>query len=497
MRWIPRLILAAEAVLVVALLASIRSKAMPLGIRGEWEWLRVAVPPPLEGLVEAGLAVAAYAVFIALGLHAIGRGAGSWSREARWVAGLFASAVAVQGLIPAGAPYGYGLTKWAYVNYLSPSTGYYQVAKREAVADPWKFLADYPVWIRGQDSLHIGTHPPGLIAVQCLLLRVMESSPATVEALVRSMPLATAQGFRVLEDLDRRPIPRADRASLYLTALLTLLACAGTVAPLYLLARASLSPEASWVASALWPLTPAVNLFQPGADTAYPLLSASALALAAWGARWSSPGSSFRAGPALAVLSGMVMAFGMAFTLAFLPVGLIVAIVIVSTPGVSPFRKVCLILATGAGFLSLTAAGWGMTGANPLVIWSWNLHHHGRFYVEYPRTYLLWLAANPVELAVALGLPSAVWSARGFASPRSAPRVAWVTLAVLVIMNLIGRNMGEVARLWMLFLPPLLTASGPGLLGAGGRSTTLAVTAGLLGLQTLGLQTLIQVVYPV
>ena len=66
-----------------------------------------------------------------------------------------------------------------------------------------------------------------------------------------------------------------------------------------------------------------------------------------------------------------------------------------------------------------------------------------------------------------------------------------------VLLNLVGRNMGEVARLWMLFLPPLLLAAGPGIIRVGGGPVTLALTAGLLGLQTLGLQTLIQVVYPV
>jgi methylthioxylose transferase len=497
MRWIKGLILAVEALLVVALLAAIRGKAMPLGIKGEWEWLRVTIAPPFDGLMEAGLAVAAYCVFAALGLRAVRRGMPSRFREGGWLAGLFGAGVAVQVLIPAGAPDEYDLTKWAYVNYFSPSTGYYKVAKAEAVSDPWRFLAEYPAWIRGQDSLHIGTHPPGLIAVQCLLLRAMEANPAAVEILIRSMPSSTYQGFRQLEKMDRRSIPRADRASLYLTALLTLLSCAGTVVPLYLLARSVLPPGASWVAAALWPLAPAVNLFQPGADTAYPLLSASALALTAWGSRWSSPETSFRAGPWLAALSGMVMAFGMAFTLAFLPVGLIVALLIISSSEVSSRRKAGLILATGAGFLLLVGTGWGLTGANPAVVWFWNVHHHARFYDEYPRTYLAWLAANPAELAIALGLPSTIWCAVGYMRPRSVPRIAWVTLAVLCLMNLTGKNMGEVARLWMLFLPPLLIAAGPALTRVGGGPLTLALTAGLLGLQTLGLQTLIQVVYPV
>ncbi len=125
-------------------------------------------------------------------------------------------------------------------NYLPGSAGYFKVARQQAVRDPWKFLADYPQWIRDQDSLHIGTHPPGLIAVQCVLIGVMERQPALAGFLLDHMPAAVEQGFRVFAERDPHPLTRADRAALYATALLTLLACAGTVVPLYLLARVAL-----------------------------------------------------------------------------------------------------------------------------------------------------------------------------------------------------------------------------------------------------------------
>ena len=128
------------------------------------------------------------------------------------------------------------------------------------------------------------------------------------------------------------------------------------------------------------------------------------------------------------------------------------------------------------------------TGANPVTVWIWNLKNHARFYVEYPRTYLAWLVINPIELAIAMGLPAAVWCVLGLIRPRSAPRVAWITLGVLVVMNLVGRNMGEVARLWMLFLPPLLPAAGAGLDRLGGGPKLLAISAALMGLQTLALE---------
>ena len=386
----------------------------------------------------------------------------SFARQAGWLS-LLAAAITIQVSIPTGAPDEYDLSRWAYVNYLGASTGYYQVARKEALADPWKFLADYPVWIQSQDTLHIGTHPPGLIALQCVLLRAMERSPSAVEILIRFMPGSTAGAFRQLERVYRASIPRADRAALYLASLITLLACAGTVVPLYLLGRCALPASAAWAAAALWPLVPAANLFQPDADTAYPLLSTSALALAAWAARWARSDRGIARATVLAIACGLVLAFGNFFTLAFLPVGLIVALVIVFAPGTFARAESRLILAVGAGFLALTALGWVLTGANPMTVWSWNLRKHAQFYVEYPRTYLAWLVLNPIELAVALGLPAVVWCLVGLAGPRSVPLSTWATFAVLAALNVVGRNMGEVARLWMLFLPPILLAAGAGL----------------------------------
>jgi hypothetical protein len=155
-----------------------------------------------------------------------------------------------------------------------------------------------------------------------------------------------------------------------------------------------------------------------------------------------------------------------------------------------------LIGSVGAGFLALTVVCWVCSGANPFVIWWWNQKHHARFYLEYPRSYGAWTAINPLELAVALGLPAAVWAAAGFVT-RKAPRVAWATLLVLALLELSGRNLGEVARLWLPFTPPLLVAAGAGIAGAGGRVWAVAFTAWLMGAQALALEAMIQVVYPV
>jgi methylthioxylose transferase len=493
------LILIAQALLVVIVAVALGFKLVPAGVPGEWEWNRLADWAVLswDGFTVSVIGVAIYACFAALGLRLLNR-ARSPVFEGACLAGLLFASVCIQVIVPLGAPAGYDLTKWASVNYLPGSTGYFQVARQKAVDDPWKFLAEYPDWIRTQDVFHIGTHPPGLIAAQCLLLRTMQQSPPLTGALLDHMPPSVDAGFRVFGDPGSKPLSRAERAALYATALLTLLACAGTVVPLYLLARAALPASASWAAAALWPLAPAANLFQPVADTAYPLLSTSALALAAWAARSRQKAGRHDLSRALlAAASGIVMALGMSFSLAFLPVGLIVLLTLIGNTALSWRSRALLVLATGAGFLAVLTAGWALTAANPFVIGSWNLKHHAQFYVEYPRSYRLWLWVNPVETAIALGLPAAFWCIAGFLAPRDVPVSAWSTLLVLVVINLTGRNMGEVARLWMLFMPPLLVAAGAGINRLGVQPRELGASIALVGAQVLALQSIIQVVYPV
>jgi hypothetical protein len=499
MRWKLWLILAIQAALVILLAIGVGTGRMPLGIRGEWQWMRLpdGMKPQWEWFALAAAGVAAYAMVAGLGLRALNASASRWA-EARWLTVLFAASITIQVVVPLGAPPGYDLTKWAYVNYFPGSTGYFKVARDQAAQDPWQFLARYPVWIQGQDSLHIGTHPPGLIVSQCILRGAMERNPALVDLLTGTMPPSVRVAFRVLQPTDGRPISRPERAALYATALLTLLACAGTVVPLYLLARSAMPASSAWAAAALWPLAPAANLFQPVADTTYPLLSTMAWAFAAWAAvRHRGASRPTAASLVLAGLSGIVMAFGMVFTLAFLPVGLIVAILVMTDRALRLPSRAALIVATGAGFLAFMLAGWLVSGANPFIVWRWNLHHHARFYDDYPRTYSLWLWANVIELAIAIGLPTVVWACVGLLSPRTVPRAVWATLFVLILVNLTGRNMGEVARLWMLYTPPFLIAAAQGLERLGGGPVALAGTTAMVGVQTLTLQAMIQVVYPV
>ena len=429
-----------SALLVTAFLVALRSGAMPLGVRGEWEWLRLPIligPEPIS-LALATVGVAGYALFAGLGIRALGRRA-TLGREAFGVSLLAAAAVTVQVLAQNGAPPGYGLAKWVLALHQKGSSGYFTVAKTE-VGDLRQFLADYPTWIRGQDALHIGTHPPGLIAAESAILSAMEQAPALARFVEDHAPDSVGLAFRFYGQTN--PMSPADRATLVVTGFLTLLACALTVVPLYVLARASLSASSSWSAAALWPLVPSAILFQPTADSAFPLLSTTALAFAAHSVRVGRG-----RGTALAAAAGLTLAVAIQFSLVFLAVGLVVAIVI-GTAVDTPIReRVGRTFATGLGFLAVTLTVWATTRANPFVIWWWNQRNHARFYDEFPRTFAAWAVANLVELAVALGLPVAIYAGLSLVWVRRVPRVSLATLGVLVFLTLSGRNLSEVARL--------------------------------------------------
>src|SRR5262249_15301363 len=133
------------------------------------------------------------------------------SRRREWLAvsNLVVAAAAVQLLVHGAAPEGYGLSKWALALYQQGSSGYYTIARKQ-LGDPPQFLADYPEWIRHQDALHIGTHPPGLLLVARGLLSAMNARPEIARYVVESLPSSVESAFRVIDGFDR--LSRADRA---------------------------------------------------------------------------------------------------------------------------------------------------------------------------------------------------------------------------------------------------------------------------------------------
>ncbi len=68
---------------------------------------------------------------------------------------------------------------------------------------------------------------------------------------------------------------------------------------------------------------------------------------------------------------------------------------------------------------------------------------------------------------------------------------------MLAALTVSGRSLSEVARLWLPMYPAILLGPAVTWERWGASPASLGWTVALVGLQTLALQTLIQVVYPV
>lgn len=467
-----------QATLVAAFLFAVGSGKVPLGVPGEWEWPRIRFQPESLGIALSVIAVLGYAAFARVGLTAF-QGLPAWPKALGWLTALGLAAIAIQLFVLNAAPLGHGLTKWVTLD-LPGSSGYFSTA-RSQIHDPARFWADYPEWIAHQDSLHIGTHPPGLLLGSHALLSLTKDHPSFVQRIDRILPDSVTLGFRTILG----PLPRSERAAIVIAGALTLLGCALTVLPLFALARAFLTPSAAWCVAAFWPLLPSAILFQPTSDTAFPFPAATALALAAWGTNARFP---------LLVASGITLGIGLQFSLVFAPIAVIAGVLILIDER-SVRRAIPRLAALVSGFFGVTLALWALSGANPFVIWWRNARNHERFYAEFPRSFGPWLLENPIELAVGIGLPIALLIVLGLRSVRTA-RLTWLTLAVLVLLTLTRRNLGEVGRLWLPFFPALLIAAGCAIERDDRPSGRLCWTITLLAVQTIALQWLIQVVYP-
>ncbi len=457
---------------------------LPLGVPDEWTWARLpAEVPILAWDVGRGLAaVAGYSAFAAIGWVFFRREPHTLARAA-WLAGLTVAALVMQTAVLSCAPSGYGLARWVTLE-MEGSSGYLDLARRD-MTDSRAFLRAYPIWIQRQDALHVGTHPPGLFLTSKAVLDLIEAAPGVSGAIGAAMPRSLRVGMvRILGPMSNDQI-----AAIAFIGFGTMLACVGTLIPLYALGRGlGLTVASAWTAASLWPVVPSALLFQPTADTAFPLISTTALAFAAHDRRWSC------------WMAGLTLAVGMLFSLAFLAVGLVAALILASGGNLGSRSHWAVvgrgILTIGAGFCVGVGLWWIVTRANPFAIWWANQANHARFYEEYPRSYARWLVLNPIECAVGLGLPAVVWMVVGLRGG-TASRGVWVTLGVLALLTVTGRSLSEVARLWLPLMPVLLTGSSIGMERLDARGWGRGLTIGLVGVQAVWLQTLIQVVYPV
>lgn len=435
--------------------------SLPLGIPGEWVWNRQPLAADYWWNVPLFLIVIGlFAILIWWGAHEI-----RLAKRGKLLSLLVCTAAlsfAWLWVVQEAAPGGLRLSKGVFILYYPGPSGYFTEA-RYHVDDLRGYLGRYTDKLREGDVLHIGTHPPGLIVAYRLLMSARSRFPQLFDTLDQLQPATFREAGQILMNNTRHgptPVRASDLSILWGATLLVQLVAALTVIPLFFLIAEFFSRRAAWMLIQFWPFIPSLNLFLPKSDAFFPCLSASILAL--WICGWR------RGSFALCCCAGFVAWLGLFFSLAFLPVLFLAALMTFwcSSFFVTSDERTALSLnrigTCGSGvvlgfWLPVLLLGlW--SGMNLIQVWLLNYQNHAGFYQQYTRTYSQWVWYNPIELAISLGLPI-FWLAVcsvvvGIRSPRS--RYFGIVLSVVTtwsILWLTGKNMGEAARLW-LFLAP-------------------------------------------
>ncbi len=482
----------------VASLSMLWLSQVPLGIPGEWAWDRVASEPDsVWNLIGATVAAGLYLTVVRVGWKRL-------SDESRlvpdrfevgaWMLALVVMAFAWLWIVQEASPQRNRLGKAAFVLYYPSSSGYFTRARYDA-PNAAAFLGGYEDLMRERDVLHVGTHPPGLFLVFHGLIAACENSSALASLLDSTQPTSFREACDViaansLRSKMPRPLLPLDRRVLWLATLLVMLSASLVVVPLYGVVRQTHGSATAWLTASMWPAIPAVAVFVPKSDVVYALVGMMVV--------WMWLVAVKRRSVVLALWAGLLAWCGLMCSLAFLPVFLFTALVSWSRASVSCVSQSekspltltlspedgsegtrgtlpvggwfglppsCLIAAV-AGFAVPTMwVGW-LVRVNLLAVWWLNYQNHAGFYQQYARTYWKWLLVNPVELSFAAGVPVLLWAVASVVTLRKERRsalalAAWSMVFVWGLLWLTGKNSGEAARLWIVFLPWLVWLAGP------------------------------------
>lgn len=423
---------------------------LPLGIQGEWVWNRSPQWPPLANFLVPFLVLCLYLAFLCLGRYLLHR--------TRWhIAWLLLALVCMSGIwqwtaleVPSPP---LGVERWPMSIFYPATSGYFTIATE--IEDLPEFLRSYDQWITQQDNFHIGTHPPGLIVTYCLLLQSFERHPDVADWLIENAPQRLGSGLALLSETSR--LGPAEHATLIAASLGTWLIYLLTIFPVYALARLECSPSSSWLAASTWGILPAGLLFLPVSDCLFPLIAGVTV--------WLMLLAPTRRFAVLAIPAGFLFGLGLCFSLAFLTVLPLVFVgraLIARRLEKGGFKRSmvgCVVFSLT--FLGLVLWGW-LSGIDLVSIWRTNLSKHAGFYEAMPRSYWPWIFVNLLEFGISSGPIFFVLSLLALASRRdpetSAPSEALkilggVWLATLLCLDLSGRNLSEVARLWILLIP--------------------------------------------
>ena len=435
-----------------------------LGVQGQWtwtgQWLLALAPAGVRALVLLSAATAALLVWLS---------APHPRRRRYWplvlLAVLAASALqlsAVQ-VRPAGLPF------VAASVCSDVATEYFSAA--EGIADPLEYVRTYA---RGMGAgHHVGTHPPGVVLLYWAAQRLYASPlfprdafEALLEVLIGGRLSDLAAALAGNASLGARATAANIGAAYFCAALFGL--CSALVAvPLYALGAVLLDRQAGLLAAALWVGVPSAVLNFQGPDALLALLVAVALLLVVMAARCRSP--LWAAGAGVLLGKALLISFGVLAALAL--AGLCLLLWTAPAAGAGRLPRRCAarcLLALVLGVAVVPAVAQLLLGADLPAVFRQAMAAHHRFTLA-QRPYPQWVGRNLLEFAVFGGLPILVSALGGLGADlralvrrRDLAPVAALTLsgvATLLLLDAAGSVRGEVGRIWLFLMPPLVLAA--------------------------------------
>lgn len=433
---------------------------LPLGVPGEWTWSRLKLTdsfwldlPP--AFITGGLLIGYF------GLTWEKTPANRPYQSFFWLTGLFVLGLVWLFSANAANPAGGGLGRSVFVVFYPRTSGYFHQALFDA-EDAQEFLSGYSERISDDSNpenyLHLGTHPPGLTMFYRSLIELCQQSPGLVELLKSIQPSSVSSAIAAIQrqlQRDGKVFSDAAAAALWLSVLISFACAAATIFPLYLLVRRIASPQTAGFIAVLWLFVPAMILFLPKSDAAFPLF---AMLL-----QWLWLMSLEKNSPLWGGLTALLFVFAASLSLAFFTVGAIlffqtIYAICMHKRGMRP-----LLAGIVVGSLLLLLIAF-LTDLNLLKIWWQNLHNHGQFYTHNVRTYWNWLGVNLLEGACSVGMPIAICGLVGLVRVRKEMTENYwlfIACAVWALLWLSGKNMGEAARLWIFLMPYCVLSIAP------------------------------------
>jgi len=458
----------------VIILATLFSSAVllapwpPLGVPGEWVWPRHALPlsifETLDRLIWpllCGFAIVAYSAGSMRRIESL-----SIARRGLLLLGLTALSYFWLAAVRQAAPSPHRELRPIWILYDKYASGYFYNATFE-VTSTKQMLIDYEARMAEGDVLHEGTHPPGLLLFNRSLLSLTEALPVLVKFSESLQNVESVRMFREVEAAGQlaRPLAKSELAALHLSSLFSTLFAAMTVIPVFGLTQRLTDSRIAWRAASLMITVPTIGVFVPRSDVLYVCSGM----LLSWVVVSASLTEQRLRRWILGILSGVTLCCCLLLSLAHLPVLVMLAIFVFAFAIVDLRKRMFPILETtiiaAVSFFATCAVWQHWTQCNLLHVWQINLTNHAAFYSQSPRSWAAWFVVNPIELALAVGLPMASISMVAIyqltthsreSQGRSRKNIQLFTIACVLTWTLLwlsGKNMGEAARLWCFVTP--------------------------------------------